>query len=421
MKSKNIFKNINLIIIFTFTIICLPFIVDLKNINNELDFFLYYKNELFFILSIIALGMLAFKRIIFKNKLKGMLLYVPLVVYIICLVLSYIFSLHIYRQFADVFILIGYITLSIYIYQVMDYMTDYKKVVFILLILNIIFLIITLTQLNGYDIFKMSFIKNIINSGIIFTFGNVNDITIFAAMFIPFFMSFLLYENTQPHMKLLYMALIGALFIVLFSSKSRQIIFLTFLTCIFIIVIFKKNILKNFYFLIILLGTIFLAYMNVDIKYNFELSEKFMNIFIDIKDVIYREIEYIKDYIPTLKQNIFIGTGVNIIKKDIDTLYMDMILKTGLISCIAFILFYLIYLFCSCKLYLKNGICTYTSMIGVACLGATFNFMLVTLFVYPNIDVMILFWFIIGMGQSINYRLAILDGNFRFLIKIKNK
>lgn len=127
--------------------------------------------------------------------------------------------------------------------------------------------------------------------------------------------------------------------------------------------------------------------------------------------------------LPLLKENIFIGTGPDtfaiafpqqdyvvaansgfygmIVTKP-HNLYMQMGVQTGLISLIAFLVFYIIYAISSIKLYWKQSMDTLSAQLGVAILASTSGYMVSALVNDSTITIAPIYWCLIGIGLAIN-------------------
>ncbi|MEG2440103.1 MAG: O-antigen ligase family protein [Acetivibrio sp.] len=129
--------------------------------------------------------------------------------------------------------------------------------------------------------------------------------------------------------------------------------------------------------------------------------------------------------LPLMKDHIFLGSGAdsfvlvypnseylgkenygfpqqNITKPH--CLYLQMGVQTGLLSLLAFLVFYAMYFFSSIRLYMKSKLETYESQIGAAILTGTFGYMIMGISNDSSIGVAPIFWLMMGMGLAINYR-----------------
>ena len=127
--------------------------------------------------------------------------------------------------------------------------------------------------------------------------------------------------------------------------------------------------------------------------------------------------------IPLLKEHLLLGSGAdtfvfefpnddyvgmitNGFNKQIMTkphsMYLQIGIQTGMLSLLAFIVFYLCYFIKSLKLYLKGPLNTYTKQIGSAILVSTFGYMFSGLINDSTITVTPIYWVFLGIGLAIN-------------------
>jgi Lipid A core - O-antigen ligase and related enzymes len=128
--------------------------------------------------------------------------------------------------------------------------------------------------------------------------------------------------------------------------------------------------------------------------------------------------------IPLLKSNIIIGSGADsyifefpqedyvglynagfidqLLTKP-HSLYLQMGVQTGIISLVAFLVFYIIYFITSIKIYIKENFSIYLVQIGFAVFVSTFSYMLTGLTNDSTICVAPVFWALMGIGYAINY------------------
>lgn len=130
--------------------------------------------------------------------------------------------------------------------------------------------------------------------------------------------------------------------------------------------------------------------------------------------------------IPLLKNNILIGSGADtfstqfpqqdyvesynngfagqIITKP-HSMYLQIGVQTGVLSLIAFMVFYLLYFISSIKLYIKHPFNSFKSQIGVGIFIGTIGYMISAIANDSTITVAPVFWVLIGLGISINVSL----------------
>lgn len=86
-------------------------------------------------------------------------------------------------------------------------------------------------------------------------------------------------------------------------------------------------------------------------------------------------------------------------------MYLQIGVQTGVLSLLAFLVFYGMYFIGSLRLYFKNKFETYLSQIGAAIFAGTFGYMITGFGNDSTITVAPIFWVLIGAGLSVNYML----------------
>lgn len=95
------------------------------------------------------------------------------------------------------------------------------------------------------------------------------------------------------------------------------------------------------------------------------------------------------------------GFGDSLVSKP-HNLYLQIAVHSGVISLIAFIIFYLWYLFGSIKIYLKRNLQSITEQIGAGIMMSSLGYMLASFINDSSITVAPIFWAFIGIGLAIN-------------------
>ena len=129
--------------------------------------------------------------------------------------------------------------------------------------------------------------------------------------------------------------------------------------------------------------------------------------------------------IPLLKDNIFLGAGADTYALEfpqqdyvnrynygyIDqlltkphSLYLQIGVQTGVLSLIAFLTFYGMYLVSSIALYIRGRFKSYYAKVGIAILAGTFGYMISGITNDSTITVAPVFWILVGLGIVVNYK-----------------
>lgn len=85
-------------------------------------------------------------------------------------------------------------------------------------------------------------------------------------------------------------------------------------------------------------------------------------------------------------------------------LYLQIAIQTGMLSLIAFLVFYAMYFISSIRLYIKGRFNNYYSQIGVAIFIGTIGYMVTGLTNDSSITTAPIFWTLIGLGIAANYK-----------------
>lgn len=98
-------------------------------------------------------------------------------------------------------------------------------------------------------------------------------------------------------------------------------------------------------------------------------------------------------------------TAYTLIEKP-HSLYLMTAIQTGVISLIALLAFYLIYMISSIRIYKKHDLSTLQSQIGVGCFVATVSFMISGFFNDSSLQTTPFFIVMLGLGMDINYKMS---------------
>lgn len=174
----------DLLIPLLFVIIVLPWVVHLAiyscgyaeyewyAVDDVLaDFYCYYKSYFLDVVAIFAAIVLAFRLGLYKEKRKNMKMYLPLLIYGILVIISTIFSVNPqasiqgnFESFESCLVLISYIIISVYAYQIMEYERDYKIIWYAIVGIAAAFSVIGLLQIFGLDLMNFSWMQRLLMS-----------------------------------------------------------------------------------------------------------------------------------------------------------------------------------------------------------------------------------------------------------------
>ena len=182
--------------------------------DGAVDFFLYYKTQLFLVAAAVMLVFVVAKWIKQGKKIFSVKLFAPLFVYILLVFLSsacseyqdYVWS-YSYEQFESALVLMGYALLTYYAYLYVDSEYGVKLFMWILAAMALIMSVLAVFQMSGHDFFAtklgqyLLLTKEYRESGneIQYTMGNMaygtlynpNYLGVFSVTLLPVFVTFL--------------------------------------------------------------------------------------------------------------------------------------------------------------------------------------------------------------------------------------
>lgn len=294
--------------------------------DNQFDIFLYYKQVFFILTCIIMMIFIGYK--IYYDKInhqrmnhnkvnhsninhsnvnhsnvnhdnvtndkrvfKLLPIFIPLIIYGILAFLSTIVSKYasfgfrgMFEQFESIFVLLGYCLIVYYAYLFIDSEEDVQFIFRLFLISILLMSILGILQATGHDIFatnlgKKSFLPTkywgqLDKFNLVFglkyvylTLYNPNYAGVYVALIIPIIISLMITSSKLKSLLIYGIALIG-LFITLIGSKSEAAIIGITVSFLFIIILFRKYIIKHYKILaaFIVLGIACVIVLSPDIS-----------------------------------------------------------------------------------------------------------------------------------------------------------
>jgi hypothetical protein len=236
--------------------------------DTSVDFFSYYKSVYFTVATFVSFIILFILKITGQCRFKKSKYYIPLGVYLIFVLLSFLFSKYdvvAWRGFVDMFqgvwVLLGY---GIVVIACMNFIQNEKHVKMLVgsyIFIGLVTAVIGLGQYFGHDIFKTDFGKYLLlpenyhhlAENLKFTFGektiyatlyNTNYVGSFAVIFVFISISMFIYAKglKQVLTSGVFTALMVALLV---GSNSRAGMIGFVLGIIFVVLLFRKNIIRN--------------------------------------------------------------------------------------------------------------------------------------------------------------------------------
>lgn len=317
------------------------------------DFFSYYKSYSFLIIAIVCTAILFFLFLLYRTDWKDIRVYVPLGIYSIASILSTVFSVDTHSslvggagRFENLFVLLGYIILSIYTYQIVKKKEDFEVIIKVLVISICILSIIGFFQMIGQDIFRFELIQKIIipsdywsdylgeikshlsSNAVSLTLFNPNYASVYIAMVIPFFIVLaIIAEGTKE--RVIYLTMIGFMLILLYMTYSRTGLVSLFAS-LFILGCFYRRHLKNIWKQLLLIVVVSLCILTgLDSFSDFTFISKIAATF---KSFDMKQFNYNLEEILTQEDNIYIrykGEELYVSFKDNDDTVGELYFSNG--------------------------------------------------------------------------------------------
>lgn len=269
----------------------LPFIVMLKiydpNMENFIwfsgqteynDFFLYYKQNLFIIISAFMLLIAAYQSYKRRSHLVLLRIFIPLAIYAFLALLSTVFSKYSYfsyhgsmDQFESIFVILGYCILVYYVYLNLNSESELRTILKVMIISAFVMGFIGVLQYTGHDLFTSELGYRLIipaeyrtNYGIsanfeshrvYMTLFNPNYVGVYVALMLPIMFTQIFWQK-ELLWKLLSALSLIELMICEFASQSLAGIFGFGVVLIMMIILFRRQLFRKPIFVIVLLAMI---------------------------------------------------------------------------------------------------------------------------------------------------------------------
>ncbi|BCN32225.1 O-antigen ligase family protein [Anaeromicropila herbilytica] len=248
------------------------------------DFFLYFKSLIFIIICTILIFIMIYQYYKYRKTFKFTTIFIPLVAYAILALISSIlskysyFSFHgIYEQLESIFVILGYCLVTYYTYLVVN-SEDQIRFIFKWWQYGIAILcLISFTQFLGIDFFASDIGKKFIlptkywnqldsihfnfeKNTVYATLYNPNYVGFYAALVAPIFLIQSFFSKTLKE-RIIQLAFFFALLLAMFGSGSRNGFICIAISLIFILVIFRNYLFKNWKVLCIGILVIAIAFI----------------------------------------------------------------------------------------------------------------------------------------------------------------
>lgn len=135
------------------------------------DIYSYFRCYFFEILAIFSLAVVIFRMGLYKEKRKNYKYFIPLLVYGIMALISTVLSVNPtasitgnFYQFQGIVVILGYVIMCFYTYQIMDKERDYKIIFGGIIVLFLIMVIIGIFQMAKQDLLNFPWVQRLIMS-----------------------------------------------------------------------------------------------------------------------------------------------------------------------------------------------------------------------------------------------------------------
>ncbi len=273
---------------------------DWSALNDEkYDFFMYYKAAAITVIGAVMCVLLAFRYKMKQKEFKLSYEFIPVLVYAGFTILSTLFSQYQYfgihgasEVFESLWVLLSYCVMAFYAYQFVNSLEELDCVMKWLTIGLVVMLALGIGQATGHDFFVSDIGKEVITGGmakhynidltfekgrVFLSMYNPNYVASYFALMIPMEVA-LLIRHKKWYFRAIYAVLLAASLVCLLASGNRSGIVAFAVTGVLLIVLFFKQILKAWKFILpaaVACGVIFAAF----ISKNDLIIEKFVRLF----------------------------------------------------------------------------------------------------------------------------------------------
>lgn len=267
------------------------------------DFYCYYKSYLLDIIGIFAGIILAFRLVLYREKTRSMWIFIPLALYCAFAILSTILSVNTdaslkgnFESFESIIVLIVYIVLALYAYQIMENERDYKYIWYSILVITGLFTVIGTFQIFGHDLLNYEWAQRLIMTGEQFTeyAGQLTDTftgnNVYLSLYNPNYAGITLcmlfaviwvmaLSETQKKQRICYFSVSAIILVLIWFTYSRASLLATVLVMILSIFCYSKQLQKKQIWLglsglVALLAILICVDASLDFKYLSRIAER---------------------------------------------------------------------------------------------------------------------------------------------------
>ncbi len=269
------------------------------------DFYCYYKSYLLDMIGIFAGIILIFRLTLYREKTKDLRIFIPLAVYCLFTVISSVLSVNTdaslkgnFESFESVIVLIVYVVLALYAYQIMESERDYRYIWYSVLVIAGIFTIIGAFQIFGHDLLNFEWAQRLIMTGDQFATyaGEIEDVftgnNVYLTLYNPNYAGIALcmlfaviwvmaLSETQKRQRICYFAVSAIVLVLIWFTYSRASLLAVLLVIIlsslsYLKQLQKKQIWIGFFGLIALLVILICVDASLDFKFLSRIAERNM-------------------------------------------------------------------------------------------------------------------------------------------------
>lgn len=262
----------------------------------SVDIFLYGKGFVLCLTALLMVGLFFYtrqQRKELKNETIPLLMYTILIVFsTLCSKYRY-FSVHgCQDQFESVWVLFAYLITAVYTMYILDEERNIRTAMYALLIGGAVMAVLGILQLLKLDPFRTDLFAKLLLLGtgqdtmtftvaegtVYTTLFNQNYVGAYACILIPCAVGFAIAAK-KKWMKILCLILVGALLVCIFGANAKNGVIALFLCAILMVVIYRKELLRNIRKLILALVIAIAAIIAVNFASGNLITNTFINIY----------------------------------------------------------------------------------------------------------------------------------------------
>ncbi len=268
------------------------------------DIFLHYKMVVFMVVALVMLGLAIYKitKLDAGKRKKTLLLFIPMVVYFVCVVLSTIFSVNLegslfgtIDQKEPVGVQLGYIVTVLYAFLVVETLEDVRQLLAAGAVGGTLMAAVGMLQVSGHDPLLWEWVQRLFAGNyLIDTYGafnlvfpkgqaygtlfNPNYVGSYVALYVPVLLCGMLVFKKVWN-KLICAASFLCLLVMLFASQSRTGLLAVVLTIVVCVVFLSKDVLKRWYLVIPGITMLLMMFSLFDTYRDNALSNRLLSMF----------------------------------------------------------------------------------------------------------------------------------------------